>query len=94
MDLISALQTVNRSTLTVLSSINLLNVVQEKDCTREESVRLKETAFVMTDRLKRGINVASAYNLAQYRNHFYSIKLEEDTNCWLLELLKTDDMED
>lgn len=93
MDLISAYQVINQSTLAVVQSLNTLNVVEERQSKPAEYIRVKENPFNLTDGVKQHAQVAAAHNLNQYKNQFHSIKLEEEADSWLLHLLKVDESE-
>lgn len=57
-------------------------------------VRLVENPFILTQSTSNACkSVAEVYDLRQYRNQFHSIKLENNVDSWLLELLKIDEGE-
>lgn len=91
MDLISAYQALNRSTLELLKSVNVLTPhVEEEEENITQPIRLKEKKFVLTDNIKRHSKAVTAHDLSQYRNVFNTIKLQDAIETWLDFLLEID----
>lgn len=88
MDICLAYKTINKTTLDVAKSLNVLQEVKVEE--KRDFIRLEESTFVLSEETDRYSQVVSAHDLHQYKNRFYSIRLEEDMSCWLDILLSID----
>jgi len=88
MDIYSSYVEINRCIIGVLDSLNSIHPVVEEE--QVDYVRLIESPFIVTDSVKRACDLVSAHDLNEYRNRFYSIKLEDSASSWLLDLLNID----
>ena len=88
MEQVIALCNLNKHLLTVAKSIN--PIVSLRDDKPIAYIRMEERPYVLTEETKRVCQVVTAHNLSQYRNKFYSIKVEEEIVTWLDKLLQID----
>lgn len=89
---LSSYITLNRSLENVGRSINVLCAVEDA-MPYIPQIRLEQSPFEVTENMARTTAAITAHDLLQYRNHGYSIRLEEDIVTWLDELLVIDRME-
>ena len=93
MDFISAYQAIDNSTLELLKKTNSIT----SPLLKEERIplRLTDSPFILTEDIRLTCrSVITSHDVQQYRKQFHSIKLEDNVDSWLLDLLKIDEGEE
>lgn len=91
MDVFSAYSAINRAVIKSIEAVNILTVPEEPK--KQSYLRLEDNPFVLTDDVAVTCQVVTAHNINQYKNKYYSIKLEENVHSWLQDLLAIDEKE-
>lgn len=56
----------------------------------KQYIRIKEEPITITDEMENHLGIVTAHILDDYTVKFFTVKLKEDLNTWLLELIKQD----
>lgn len=89
MDIYSAFGAIDRSVLQVVKSLISLEPVKEEE--QVDMIRVTESPLVLTKDIMVTGKVVTAHNLHQYKNNFYKLKVTENIECLLDDLLEIDE---